>query len=127
MMGIHRCFAGAALFSALALAGCASYNGAGLGPGPGRLDEVIRTMGEPAMRWSEPDGSQQLAYPRGPQGYSTFMVFVAPDGSVRRIENVLDERHFAAVKPDTTDRDAILRMFGPPREKLGFDRRNEET
>ncbi len=109
------------------LAGCATYGGRGLVPGKATLDDVAREMGKPALRWSNPDGSQQLAYPRGPEGYATFMVLVAPDGTLKSIENVLDERHFAAVKAGNTDRDEILRMFGPPREKIDFPARNDET
>lgn len=117
----------AATAALLLASGCASYGGRGLVPGEARLPDVIRVMGEPAMRWSSPDGSQQLAYPHGPEGYTTFMAYMAPDGTLKRLGNVLDERHFAEVKPGKTDRDEILRMFGPPRQKLDFPSRNEET
>ena len=59
-----------ALIIALLIAGCASHDGRGLKPGVSNLDEVIQLMGEPAMRWQEPDGSQRLAYPRGPAGFN---------------------------------------------------------
>ena len=65
---------------ALILAGCASYSGSSLQPGVATLPEVVATMGEPAMRWTNADGSAQLAYPRGPAGTQTFMAYVGPDG-----------------------------------------------
>ena len=123
-MGLSRLALG--LLSAAALAACAGYGG-NLVPGTSRLEDVTRSMGPPAAQWREPDGSQRLAYPHGPEGMTTTMVSLGPDGTVRGVENVLDERHFAAVVPGKTDRDAILHMFGPPREKIGFDRSNEET
>ncbi len=113
--------------TAIALSGgCANYGG-GLVPGVAHYDDVIVAMGRPALQWRDADGAMQLAYPRGPQGYATYMVFLAPDGTLRRIENVLDEKHFAAVVPGRMDREAVLRLFGPPREKVGFDWRNEES
>jgi hypothetical protein len=126
-MGIRLLRRTAGLLSAAALAACAGYGTGNLVPGTSRLDDVTRSMGPPAVQWREPDGSLRLAYPHGPEGMTTFMVSLAPDGTLRSVENVLDERHFAAVVPGKTDRDAIARMFGPPREKIGFDRSNEET
>ncbi|SBT04719.1 conserved hypothetical protein [Candidatus Accumulibacter aalborgensis] len=51
---------------------------------------MVASMGEPAMVWKNPDGSEQLAYPRGPAGTQTFMAYVGPDGTLQRIEKVLD-------------------------------------
>jgi hypothetical protein len=93
--------------------GCAGYAGTDLLIGTSSTADVVASMGEPAMRWQEPDGSVQLAYPRGPEGMQTFMVFIAPDGRVRAIENVLTERHFAKIVPGATQ-DEVLRLIGPP-------------
>jgi hypothetical protein len=95
------------------LAACASYSGSGLRPGEARLDEVQGLMGPPAMRWQEPDGSVQLAYPRGPLGYHTFMVKLGPDGRLQSIANVLEENSFARIRPQMT-KDEVLRVLGPP-------------
>jgi len=59
-----------AALCALTLCGCASYGGAGLKPGQSTLQDVLATMGEPAARWTAPDHSMQLSYPRGPSGFS---------------------------------------------------------
>lgn len=103
-----------ALMATLLLTACAtySYSGAGLKPGEARLDDVLKAMGPPAMRWQYADGAQQLAYPRGPWGVHTFMVFLGPDGRLQRIENVMDETAFAHVRPGM-NKDQVLRVLGP--------------
>lgn len=102
-----------AIFSVLLLGGCAAYSGQGLKPGEDNLENVLRVMGPAAMRWQNPDGSAQLAYPRGPMGFHTFMVYLGPDGKLRRIENVLEEKTFARIQPGMTQ-EQVLRLLGPP-------------
>ena len=97
----------------LVLAACASYSGAGLRPGEARLEDVVRLMGQPAMRWQDPDGSIQLAYPRGPAGIHTFMVKLGPDGRLQSNVNVLDEAGLARIHPGMTQAQ-VLRVLGPP-------------
>lgn len=102
-----------AVAAAVLLAACASYSGRGLQPGVSGLDEVLAVMGQPAMQWREPDGSLQLSYPRGPAGYHSFMVRIAPDGRLREVENVMDMKAFARIQPGM-DEAAVLRTLGPP-------------
>lgn len=102
----------AALLCAAMLAGCAGY-GAGLVPRQSTADDVLRTMGLPAQQWTNADGSRQFAYPRGPMGVHTHMVFVDPAGRLQRIDNVLDEEDFARIRPGMTQ-DEVLRTVGPP-------------
>ena len=101
------------LLSALLLAACASYSGYGLKPGEAQLPDVQAAMGPPAMRWQDADGSLQLAYPRGPVGFQTFMVKLGPDERLQSIENVLEENSFARVRAGLT-KDEVLRVLGPP-------------
>ena len=98
----------------LFLVGCAGYDGRGLQPGVATVDEVIAVMGEPALRWREADGSEQLAYPRGPAGPHTYMVWLGPDGRLIRIENVLQMSYFARIVPGQDDYQSIQRLLGPP-------------
>src|ERR1700693_1329977 len=95
------------ILSAFLLVACASYSGTGLKPGEARLEDVLRVMGNPAMRWQDSDGSQQLAYPRG---IHTFMVQIGSDGKMQRIENVMDMKTFARIRPDMT-KSQVLRML----------------
>ena len=112
--------------SVLLLSACAGYGGSNLLAGTSTLSEVVASMGEPAMRWKEADGREQLAYPRGPEGTQTFMVSIGADGRLERIERVLDAEHFARIRPGT-DQDSVLRLLGPSAPQLTayFERRNE--
>jgi len=105
------------LASSLLVAACASYEGRGLKPGEASLEDVQATMGEPAMQWQDPDGSRQLAYPRGPAGFHTFMVRLGPNGKMLSIQNVLDERHLADVRAGMS-KEEVLRVLGPSDERL---------
>lgn len=94
------------------LASCAAYSGGGLKPGESRLDDVQRAMGEAAMRWQDADGSLQLAYPRGPAGYHTYMANLGADGRLRSIRNVLEPETFQRIRPGMT-KNEVLRLLGP--------------
>src|SRR5262249_41842822 len=86
--------------------------------------DVRRTMGQPALEFTNPDGSRQLAYPRGPLGTQTFMVHLGKDGLVQGVEQVLDEDHFPRVKAGRT-REELLRLIGPPGETMDFPRQQQ--
>ena len=110
----------------LFLSACAGYSGSGLKAGAATLPEVIAAMGEPAMRWKEADGREQLAYPRGPGGNHTYMVFLSKDGHLERIKNVLDYEHFGRIQPGMSKED-VLRLIGPPQPQwtMYFKARDE--
>lgn len=109
------------------LSACAGYSGSNLRPGVSTLPEVIASMGTPAMRWKDPDGREQLAYPRGPAGTQTFMVFLRADGRLERISPVLNMAHFARIEIGQSDLQAVLRLLGPvpPQNIVTFSARNE--
>lgn len=100
---------------------CASYDGRGLRVGASTEAELRQVMGEPAMQFANPDGSRQLAYPRGPLGSQTYMAHVSRDGIVQAVEPVLDDGTFNAIRPGLT-RDEVLRMIGPPRDTMAYPR-----
>jgi len=110
----------------LLLAGCAGYGGADLVAGVAREADVRQAMGVPAMQWTLPGGGRQLAYPRGPAGYETFMVHLDAAGRLERIENVLDMTHFARIQPDMTQAE-VLQLLGPsqPQWTAYFKARDE--
>lgn len=127
---MHKFFVSSSSVFAIAavlLSGCASYDGRGLQPGVSSLDDVLATMGKPAMQWNDPDGRIQLAYPRGPAGTQTFMAFIDAQGRLERIEGVLDTKHFARILPGQSDQASILRLLGPsqPQWTMYFERRDE--
>lgn len=112
---------------ALLVASCAAYRGSELKPGVATLPEVLATMGEPAMRWKDNDGREQLAYPRGPAGTQTFMAWIAADGRLERIEPVFDAAHFARIETGKSDQAAVLRVLGPsPSQWTQFYQRSNQ-
>jgi hypothetical protein len=114
------------LILALLITACASHDGRGLKPGVSNLDEVVQLMGEPAMRWQEPDGSQRLAYPRGPAGFNTFMVTIGPDGRMTSLHGVLNMKNFALIR-EGMSQEQVLRILGPSVAAwtIYFERRDE--
>src|SRR5574343_1047089 len=96
----------------LLLSGCASYDGYGLNPQHSRLDDVVRVMGQPSLRWQEADGAQTLVYPRGPVGLHTY--FVRGDAAGRFVsrENVLTSTYCARIQPGMTQ-EQVVRILGP--------------
>lgn len=102
----------AALAGAALLAGCAGFNAGSLQPGVSTLPQIEAALGAPAMVWNGSDGSQQLAYPLGPAGTQTFMVFVGADGKLLRITGVLNEAQFGLVQAGMT-KEQVLRILGP--------------
>ena len=101
------------LCAILLLSGCAAYDGRGLQPGVASLADIERVMGPPALRWPEAAGGEKLAYPRGPVGVHTYMVWVDPAGRLVASENVLQTKYFARIQPGMTQ-EQVLRLIGPP-------------
>lgn len=117
---------GLAMLGALLVSACAGYDGSDLKPGVSTLPELRASMGEPAMAWKNPDGSQQLAYPRGPAGTQSFMAYLGPDGRLQRIEKVLNDSHIHRIRAGMSQ-DEVLRILGPPGSPYTefYARRNE--
>ena len=94
------------------LSACAGYSGRGLQPGTADLQDVLATMGLPALQWQDANGRRQLAYPRGPEGTQTFMAHIGSDGKLEKIEGVLDPQHFARIENGKSDQATVLRLLG---------------
>lgn len=102
----------AALAALLAACAIGPYSPGGVPPGASR-DEVLRIMGPPTATYTLPDGRQRLEYNRMPAGRQTFMVDLDAAGRMAHWENVLDENHFATIRPGMATAD-VLRLIGPP-------------
>lgn len=120
---MRKCFL---LLFCVLLSGCASYSGSGLKPGIASEADVLQTMGTPSLRWDLPDGGRQLAYPRGPAGFETFMVFIDGGGKLLRITEVLNTESFARIREGMTQTE-VLQLIGPPQPQWTayFKARNE--
>lgn len=99
------------LITALLVTACTPLGGPMLQPG-NTLQDTYRMLGEPAMRWREADGGEQLAFPTGPMGYHTWMVRTDAAGRVKSVDNVMDIAHFARIQPGM-GQDEVLRILGP--------------
>jgi hypothetical protein len=115
-----------AFLCGLLFSACAGYSGANLKSGVATEAEVVQTMGSPAMTWKLPGGSKQLAYPRGPMGFQTYMVFIDPAGKLERNVNVMDMASFARVQPGMSQAE-VLQLLGPsqPQWSAYFKARDE--
>lgn len=118
-MGLRGSFA-TALLCALLLPGCTAVGLARLEPGRSTEVDVRQALGEPARSYANPDGSRQLAFPTGPAGLQTYMAFIAADGRLVRLEQVLTEEQFARISPGTTTADEVDRLVGPPWRMIDF-------
>jgi len=95
------------------LAGCASYNGAGLIPGKSTTAEIQATMGAPVERYSV--GSESVWwYPRGPMGFHTYALLVGSDGVLKSIEQRLTVQNVQKVTPNSWTKKEVRELFGPP-------------
>jgi hypothetical protein len=94
---------------ALLIGGCASYDGSGLKT----LAEVESTMGRPAMRVAASDGGSVLYYPRSPLGRHTYAVTVAPDGTVRGVEDRLTLATFGKLRIGSSTKKDVQELLGP--------------
>ncbi len=92
--------------------GCAS-DGRHLRPGESDAAAVRKDMGSPAEVLPLPQGGEVWFYPKG-LGRQTFRVELGPDGRLRGVDQVLEERHFDAVGAGSTTREQLRLMLGPP-------------
>ena len=110
----------------LLLGACAGHGGRGLAIGASTANDAEHLMGPPALEWADPDGSRQLAYPRGPMGVHTYMLHFGPDGRLASMGNVLEPATFARVLPGM-GKEEVLRLLGPSRPDwtVYYERRDE--
>jgi outer membrane protein assembly factor BamE (lipoprotein component of BamABCDE complex) len=115
------------VLACLVLAGCSTYERYGLKQGTSTEGEVRKAMGTPRLEFANGDGTRQLAYPKGPLGTETYMVFLGRDGVVDRIEQVLTDDSFQRIMPGRTSGDDVRRMIGPPWRSVRFDNLRQDA
>ncbi|HEX7053780.1 MAG TPA: hypothetical protein VF211_07585 [Burkholderiales bacterium] len=98
------------------LAGCAA-DGRNLQPGADAT-AVRAQMGSPGEVVRLPDGGEAWFYPGGRVRRQTFRAELGPDGRLRKVEQVLDERHFARIVPGKTTREELRRLLGSPEQEF---------
>ena len=107
--------------AALLLGACAtSYGPGGLAAGSS-VDEAVRRMGQPTGRHTRDDGGTRLEFARGPMGLHTYMLDFDTAGRMVRVEQVLTESNFYALRPGMTA-DEVLRRIGRPSDQRYLSR-----
>lgn len=102
----------AALAAAL-IAGCASYSGRGLEPGKSTESDVTRVMGKPDDTRKRANGDTVLYYSRQPEGRQIYAATIAPDGSLRSLEQVLQPENIHRIVAGVTE-SQVRELIGPP-------------
>jgi hypothetical protein len=110
----------------LVAAGCASHDGRGLVPGQATEAQVVARMGTPAQTLERADGGKVLYFSRLPLGRDMYAATIAPDGTLRGIEQRLNYENIARIVPKSTTKSQVRELLGPPfrAERSGI-RRNE--
>jgi len=75
----------------------------------------LHRLGSPTGEFPTQAGGRRLEFARGPFGKQTHMLDVDASGRVVRFEQVLDERHFAAIEPGITTGELRFRIGRPGR------------
>ena len=115
------------LLAGALLCGCASYDGRGLQPGRSTAAEVEALMGPPAERRRTPDGGTVEVFTRSPLGRHTYMVAFGADGVMRSTEQVLTYANADKVIPNTTTREQVRELLGPPSDISRLPRQQREV
>lgn len=117
-MRIRRIIGALALVAACA--GCATYKPSDIRQGQSVAD-VEQLMGMSTGQYTMPSGNTRLEFATGPQGRFTWMVDLDAQGRVLRVDQVLDEKHFAQVQLNFEKMDAkdLRRTLGRPGDVRG--------
>ncbi len=108
------------------VAGCAAYSGHALMPGRSTSADVLAAMGPPAEKL-ERGGEVIWYYPRGPSGWHSYAVRIAPDGVLRAIEQRLTAQNVRRVLPETSTAQDVRELLGPPFATSRLPRQQREV
>jgi hypothetical protein len=102
------------LATAVALSGCASYDGRGLEAGKASEADVLRVMGTPDDTLKRPNGDKTLYFSRQPEGRQIYAATVGADGSLRGIDPLLVPDNIRKVAAGSSSRAEVRELLGPP-------------
>lgn len=115
------------LLAALALAGCASYDGRGLVPGQSSAKDVENLMGAPAERITVANGDSVWFYPRNPFGNATYAVRLSPEGVVRGVDQRLTMANVALLRAGVSTAKDVREILGPPWRVTRMERQQRDA
>jgi hypothetical protein len=114
-------------FVAMLLSACAGLVGPGLEPGRTKAAEIQASLGEPALRTRLAGGDTMWYYPRQPIGRQTYGLRIAPDGTLRSVEQLLTEENARKLASGGATRDSVRELLGPPWRQVRDDRNQREV
>lgn len=94
-----------------ALAGCASPGS--IAPGT-TTSELVKQLGSPNDKRTDPRGGEFWDYTSGPEGFTTWR-FAVDKGMVRSAEQLLTLERLYRVIPGETNEAGVLELLGKPR------------
>jgi hypothetical protein len=97
-----------------------------LEPGHSTAEQIRARIGAPAETWHNEDGSVTWEYPQGPEGTTCHMLTLDARHVLARIEQVLDEVHFARIERGW-GHDRVRRLLGRPRSTVFYPLKREEV
>ena len=116
-----------AITAALAIAGCASFNGGGLVPGKSTEADVLALMGEPSQRLSLEGGGSVVYFSRQPYGRTVYAATFGADGILKALEQRLTRKNLATLVPAASTMKEVRALFGPPGQVARYDRMQREV
>jgi hypothetical protein len=116
----------ATALAATVLPGCDATRVDDLKPGVATAGDVRQRLGNPAAEYVNVDGSQTWEYNRQPNGVHTHMLTFGSDQVLLRIEQVLDDEHYAQVVAGMSQ-EQVQRLLGKPGSVASFPLKREEV
>jgi hypothetical protein len=113
--------------AAVLLGACAAYDGRGLVPGTSTANDVEALMGRPHEKLAVAGGDSIWFYSRQPFGRRIFAVRLAPDGTLRGIEQTLTRENVDKVRANVDTMKDVRERFGPPFEVGRLNRQQRDT
>jgi hypothetical protein len=115
-----------ALYLTLLLAGCASFNGSQLAPGKSTGADAETQMGTPSQTLKLVNGDTALYFSRLPVGRAMYVVTVGSDGLIKSIEQRMTYATFVKVAANTSTKQEVSELLGPPGRQGRFDRQQRD-
>ncbi len=121
---LTRFWAPAVAAALLALAACDRVDK--LEEGVSTEVEIRKQFGDPVTVTVGPDGTRTLDYPRQPEGWTNFVIQIAPDGKMSSLRQLLNPDNFGRVKAGL-GRDDVRKLLGRPAKMVRYDLKKEEV
>lgn len=86
--------------------------------------DVRARFGPPEVVWEGDDGAVIYEYNRQPEGYQNYHITIGPDGTMRALRQVLNERTFAQIRPGMS-MEEVRKTLGRPMKVVEYPLKGE--